>query len=136
MRSRIPFKWGSTDPSQGLDCFTYASYLSDRTFGKPFDLSLPPIVEAYERYTLETKPYNLMLDLAIALKLPRLSTLEHGSLVLLRSPHSLCLGTVIDGNVAFMGQSVSEVWAIKDIPSQAIDSAWNAEPLRKLDAKI
>ena len=77
-----------------------------------------------------------MLDLAIALKLPKLSSLEDMSLVLLRSPHSLCLGTIMDGNVAFMGQSASEVWAIKDIPSQTIDSAWNANPLRKLDAKV
>ena len=77
-----------------------------------------------------------MLDLAMALSPCKLSSLEDMSLVLLRSHHSLCLGTIIDGNVAFMGQLASQVRPIKDIPSQTIDSAWNAEPLRKLDAKV
>ena len=128
----IPFAWGGDSVDTGMDCFTYASYVSELLCDRAFDLSKPPIVNAYcEFASLTEKPPDLLLRLADELGLERSTEIGPGTLLLISSPSGCCLATVLEDEcLAFMGVERSHVLPLSAFDGKDIVAAFNPDGLR------
>lgn len=108
-----------------MDCFTFASYIHQSYTGQPFDIDGLAIQTAYQDgNTLD------LLKWAIALKLKRLDTLEHLALVIMQSAEGkLCLGTVVNGAIAYMGLRGSVIRSLDSLKGCEIAAVLDASGL-------
>lgn len=101
----IPYLWGGTDPSLGLDCFTLASYAQTQHGRSP----LPDHDWVYQIFDDKTFPPQMMMELltdcygAGVLRSPK-----HLDLIAIQA-ETVVLGTMIDDGVLHFGSNLLSV---------------------------